>query len=365
MAGKGPYRGIYLSMVDDPEFQAMSPDERLLFFTLMVTPAGNVAGIFTAYREPLEAQSGLTGARYTNALDGLQRRKLIAREDRVVWVRDLLRDAPQYSLGVYQKLKGVLNALEALPRLAICRRFYDYYDLGAWIDAYNATQEGEQKPRLINFDPSIWPEEPGQGASEWLFGEAFGSLPRVSPEPQVSLNRASTEPQPRVNRGSPVLSREYSVESNSVEGKEYSVAPPESGGSAEESLFLSEGISDLEELHRHVVAIANVVPETCAYRPSYGEVLADRVREIAAAGDAEPALVVLAAVMAHRADAWQQENGHCNPYNHVLATREKCERWIDAAIKSGTSKNDVRECLETTSASKEQSPPKVQVGSMT
>lgn len=128
MSRRGTYRGIYSSLPDDPEFQALSPHARLVFYSLRCCAQAGPACIFRYYLDVVSAQSGLSGKETRRALSELQAAGWIAIEEPVLWIRNGLRYDPSVSLADPKHRKAIVRALEALPHLEIVLTFCDYYD---------------------------------------------------------------------------------------------------------------------------------------------------------------------------------------------------------------------------------------------
>lgn len=131
--GHGMWRGIYCAIVDHPDFRILTPNERLVLFTLRVSPANNMAGIFLYYPQELEAQVGLDAQAVADALAGLEakpsrKRPWIVRDDRVVWIRNALRHDPNVNLKNDNHVKSLLKIVAALPQSAeVVKKFRRYY----------------------------------------------------------------------------------------------------------------------------------------------------------------------------------------------------------------------------------------------
>ncbi|MCP4581495.1 MAG: hypothetical protein GY839_07730 [candidate division Zixibacteria bacterium] len=72
--GKGFYRALYSSLLDDPEFRKLSSDARHVFQTLKFTRLSNMAGIFwcdEGGKVTISIQTGLTLERVEEALNSL------------------------------------------------------------------------------------------------------------------------------------------------------------------------------------------------------------------------------------------------------------------------------------------------------
>lgn len=132
---RGTYRGIFTALLDDPDYQRLSSDARLVLLTLRLCSQAGVAVIFRLYPAVVAEQTGLTVAAVERALAELEKlpspeRPWIHREGGVVWVRNGLRHDPNVSVGYDKHRTAILRAVAGLPRLSIVRKFCRYYDLG-------------------------------------------------------------------------------------------------------------------------------------------------------------------------------------------------------------------------------------------
>lgn len=129
MADRGVYRGIYSSLPDDPEFQQLSSDARLVLYTCRLCRAAGPAAIFRYYPELLMIQTGLTSKALARAFEGLERGGWIMREGVVLWVKNGLRYDPSIRLADTKHRKSVERAVFSLPKLQIVLTFCDYYGI--------------------------------------------------------------------------------------------------------------------------------------------------------------------------------------------------------------------------------------------
>jgi len=134
MAGKrGIYRSVHSSLLDDPDWQTLSPNARLVFITLRVCRDASIAGIFRFYRSMLIDQTGLSEDEVNDALDELAAGDkpwaLVDRQSRVVWLRNALRFDPVINLSNARHTLGVIDNLRCLPKSPLIPLFVEYYGL--------------------------------------------------------------------------------------------------------------------------------------------------------------------------------------------------------------------------------------------
>jgi hypothetical protein len=126
---RGTYRGIYSSLPDDPDFQQLTPQARLVFYTLRCCAAAGLGCIFRYYLDLVAAQSGLPANQVRRALSELQAADWIRIEEPILWIRNGLRYSPNISLADEKHRKAIQWAIAALPHREIVLTFCEYYDL--------------------------------------------------------------------------------------------------------------------------------------------------------------------------------------------------------------------------------------------
>lgn len=129
MGSRGSYRGIYTAMIDDPDYQRLTANDRLVLLTARLCSQASIAAIFRYYPGVLMAQTGLTSAELTKAIAQLHAARWIDHEYPVLWIRNGLRFDPSIRLADEKHRKAVEKQVAGLPRLAVVLRFCDYYDL--------------------------------------------------------------------------------------------------------------------------------------------------------------------------------------------------------------------------------------------
>lgn len=129
MAGRGVHRGVYSSLLDHPEFQALSPPARHVFLTLRISKQAGPAAIFICYREVVAQQTGLKVREVERALYELEKQNWLRLEGRIVWIVNGLRHDPTMRLANPKHRIAVLRALEELPSTEIVTSYCKYYNL--------------------------------------------------------------------------------------------------------------------------------------------------------------------------------------------------------------------------------------------
>jgi len=136
MTRRGVYRGVYSSLLDDPDYQRLAAAARLVLLTLRLSAHAGAAAIFRAYPAVLGEQTGLDVDDVEKALEELASsprsdRPWIYRESGVVWIRNALRYDPNIRLADDKHRKSIERAVSALPRLGIVARFCSYYRIAS------------------------------------------------------------------------------------------------------------------------------------------------------------------------------------------------------------------------------------------
>lgn len=127
MADKGEYRGFYVALPDSPEFQALSPEARAIFYPLKLKLGK--AGIDVFYPEVLPRLTGYPFERVSEGIQELQDAGWLIVEHNVYWIRNGLRFDPSEPLASPNQKKGIEAHIRTLPKLAIVNDFARYYDL--------------------------------------------------------------------------------------------------------------------------------------------------------------------------------------------------------------------------------------------
>jgi len=133
--GRGYYRSTYCVLLDDADFQKLSPEARLLFWTMKHSPSNNRAGIYVFYHGAIEAQSGLDREAIDRAMDALANpsegvpKAWIYLDRNVVWLRNQLKFDPTFSFANRNHVAGIKKDMEKLPGTELSNKFIEYYGL--------------------------------------------------------------------------------------------------------------------------------------------------------------------------------------------------------------------------------------------
>lgn len=131
---RGSYRSSYESLVDDAEYQALSPLAQAVFHTLKLKLGQyGIAVFYTSMLEDIHSRASRDQIR--DALCELEAQKAngargwIKIERNVVWMVNGLRFDPSFTEANTNNRKGAVAFTKGLPRLAIVDEFLSYYDL--------------------------------------------------------------------------------------------------------------------------------------------------------------------------------------------------------------------------------------------
>jgi hypothetical protein len=126
-AERGEYRGIYVVIVDGPNFQTLTPDGKLVWYTLKLGlgPYGidAIAGASAALAE----RTGLSLGQAEAALAELEHEGWIERERSLLWLVRGLEFEPSLSPSHPNHREGLRKHLAGLPNLTLKQRFRARY----------------------------------------------------------------------------------------------------------------------------------------------------------------------------------------------------------------------------------------------
>jgi hypothetical protein len=187
MTRRGVYRGLFSSLLDDPDYQQLTSYARLVLLTLRLCVQAGAAAIFRAYPAVIAEQTGLKLETVNQAMEELAsspstERPWILREGGIVWVRNALRYDPNLRLADPKHRKSVERALSGLPRLGIVAKFCEYYEIASPFEGPGETLGGRSE------DPSPPSTEyriPRPSADSRPSGSPNGHHPHGSDESEI------------------------------------------------------------------------------------------------------------------------------------------------------------------------------------
>ena len=127
MSERGNYRSIYTAIVDGPDFQALSPGAKLVWYTLKMTLGPSGIDVVPALVPTLVERTGAPVNHVERALAQLTERGWVQLERNVVWMIEGLRHDPHFSLTNQNHRIQIAKHLNGLPRLAIVDAFRAHY----------------------------------------------------------------------------------------------------------------------------------------------------------------------------------------------------------------------------------------------
>lgn len=125
----GTYRGVFSSLVDDPDFQTLSPEARHTLLTMRLMPEIGPGAIWRAYVEPIASRTGYSSRKVALVLTELQAAGWVQWDGIICWIVNGLRYDPTVKLADEKHRKGVLRSLANLPKRQIVLSFCEYYNL--------------------------------------------------------------------------------------------------------------------------------------------------------------------------------------------------------------------------------------------
>lgn len=126
---RGNYRSIHTVIVDGPDFQALSPGAKLVWYTLKMTLGPSGIDVVPALVATLVERTGASVSQCEKGLAQLVERGWVQVDRNVVWMVDGLRHDPHIRLSNQNHRAKVASHINGLPRLPIIDLFRTYYGL--------------------------------------------------------------------------------------------------------------------------------------------------------------------------------------------------------------------------------------------
>ncbi|HET7552168.1 MAG TPA: hypothetical protein VFK04_12830 [Gemmatimonadaceae bacterium] len=143
MNDRGEYRAIYTVIVDGPDFQAFSPEAKLLFYTLKLSLGATGIGVIRAMVPTLSEQTGHDEPTVERALCELEDNDWIRREHNVVWIVRGFEFEPGLGVDNANHRKSVQRHIASLPNVGIIALFKRRYR--AWFPDTDTPDDGITK----------------------------------------------------------------------------------------------------------------------------------------------------------------------------------------------------------------------------
>jgi len=133
MSDRAFFRAFYHSLLDDDDFQKLSPEARWLFVCCRTSRVCNIASIYLCDEGTfvtLSAETGFNIEKVKDIIFGeLSDAKWVIYERPILWLKNGLKYDPFVKLNNEKHQVGVLNVLKSLPKREIIITFCDYYNL--------------------------------------------------------------------------------------------------------------------------------------------------------------------------------------------------------------------------------------------
>lgn len=129
MASRGEYSAIYTAIVDDLDYQALSPAAKLCALTLKLILGPSGIDVVRCFEQQMMEVTGLTEDELLPALDELIERDWLRCQANVVWLKNGLKHNPNLSLNNEKHRKSVVNHIAGLPKLEIANAFAMHYQI--------------------------------------------------------------------------------------------------------------------------------------------------------------------------------------------------------------------------------------------
>lgn len=181
---RGEYRPIYTVLIDDPDFQKLSRDAKLLFFVLKLSLGPS--GIGVVYDPVLASRTGIPSEGVREGMKELSAGDWVRRQATVVWIRNGLAFEPNLSLENSNHRKSIEKHLRGLPKLEIVNSYADYYDIDRPFDGVGAgiPSEGVEQGVLEGIgDQEIGERRTENGERETNTGDPEDEIPRTNGRP--------------------------------------------------------------------------------------------------------------------------------------------------------------------------------------
>jgi hypothetical protein len=131
---RGKHQSIHTALIDDPQFQKLTPEAKLCFYTLKLMLGAAGIDVVRAHQLAIAEVTGLGIEAVRTALRDLDNAGFLMIEENVLWLRNGLRFNPALNLDNSNHRKSIKTHLEGLPALAIVNLFAEKYDFGTVFD---------------------------------------------------------------------------------------------------------------------------------------------------------------------------------------------------------------------------------------
>jgi hypothetical protein len=197
----GPYRVLFASLWEHPDFQALSVRGKLLLLCLRTGRLAGIACIFRYHVTDLADLSGLSPRAVRAALLELAgtpspARPWILYDDRVLWIRNGLQFDPSVTISNANHAIAIQNCTRSLPRDSkVVRAFLEYYPEIEGAERVIPRTSGDSPPLSPPLGPPSWDAASQDPGTRYQVPEA-----RIQVPGQSAADAAATLPTPLVDR---------------------------------------------------------------------------------------------------------------------------------------------------------------------
>ena len=156
---RGEYRPLHRVLLDDQDYQSLTPSARLMFVTLKL--ALGALGIGVLFGEQLEVETGLARDEVERALTELTAIGWLKRDGRLLWLKNGFRFEPSFAPTNTTHRAHVHRVIAGLPRSPLVAEFRATYS--EWFNDGAALKETREVT-----SPNPPSEGPSEGLSEGL-----------------------------------------------------------------------------------------------------------------------------------------------------------------------------------------------------
>ena len=210
---RGKHQSIHTALVDDLKFIGLTPEAKLVFYTLKLMLGATGIDVVRAHVIALAEVTGLEVEAVECALRDLQSSGYLAVEGNVLWLPNGLRYNPALNLENVNHRKSVQRHLEGLPAVKLVNSFAQRYGF----DAIRDTIEDTIPNTIVDKEPEEEPETEKafskENESELSFGELMAVLRTVA-----HLDRDRAE-----QKSSGSIAKRYAEHGHSLEDIELAV----------------------------------------------------------------------------------------------------------------------------------------------
>jgi hypothetical protein len=126
---RGKYRGVFCSLIDDPDFQHLSAHARLTLLVARLCEDAGPSALFRYYPDKLAEQTGLSREDLLAAVAELKAADWVEEDGVLLWIVNGLRFDPHMRLSNDKHRESIEKHLLQLPKRELVLTFCDYYEV--------------------------------------------------------------------------------------------------------------------------------------------------------------------------------------------------------------------------------------------